>query len=486
MKLTAPARQRLLFWIPMAAFALLIVIGTLRHEPWRDEADSWLIARDGAPSSLVPYLRNGGTPGLWYLVLIPFAKAGCPYATQAWINALIAVAAGFVFLRRAPFPLGLRCLLLFSYFPAYEYSIVARSYGLSMLLLFVAEPCWEKRHERPLPLGVVLALLANTNAQSLVLAACLALWRLLELAKIRSLRGRNLVALEIAGIGMLLAIAQIMPETGRVQPGPTSNGVLENLTGVWQNAIVPARRLIASFAGPVCLFLNAGAVLTSAWAFARRPRVLAFYVAALVALSGLFAFVYYGGIRHAGFILLATITAWWIYLSEDPVPQPAPLAHRIALLFLGMAAAASCLASAMTFRLDYRHAFSGARDMAGFLRRGDYAARPIAVFPDPLGAAVLPYLPQRTFWYAGRQEFGSYMKWDAAQYQNRRIPLDFALQRIDAQFAAAPTPPLILVAGPIDHAGERGYRLLHQTGVWVFSAADERYWLYDRAPSPGR
>lgn len=73
----------------LALGAYVILGGTLvaHHEPWRDEADAWLMARDARVTDVVRYAAYAGSPVLWTLIQMPFAKAGAAYA---WLD----VAAG--------------------------------------------------------------------------------------------------------------------------------------------------------------------------------------------------------------------------------------------------------------------------------------------------------------------------------------------------------------------------------------------------------
>lgn len=54
------------------SIATLTVI--LFHESWRDEAQSWLIARDLGIIDIFKQMKYEGHPALWYLILVPFAK----------------------------------------------------------------------------------------------------------------------------------------------------------------------------------------------------------------------------------------------------------------------------------------------------------------------------------------------------------------------------------------------------------------------------
>src|SRR5213078_1498857 len=76
------ASRRMRRWLApaaLAAYAISVAVIELRHEPWRDEADCWLLARDADAVTFFHRMGLVGTPGLWHLVLVPFARIGLPY-----------------------------------------------------------------------------------------------------------------------------------------------------------------------------------------------------------------------------------------------------------------------------------------------------------------------------------------------------------------------------------------------------------------------
>src|SRR3954464_5713785 len=74
-------------------FVTLLSIAVSHHEPWMDEAQAWLLAKDtGFKELFLKYLRYEGSPGLWHLVLMIPAKLGLPYFTINIISALFAAA----------------------------------------------------------------------------------------------------------------------------------------------------------------------------------------------------------------------------------------------------------------------------------------------------------------------------------------------------------------------------------------------------------
>ena len=96
--------ERLFASFALAIFIVLTVILAAYHEPWRDEAEAWLIVRDESLGEVFHRANYAGTPILWNLLQAPFAKAGAPYTTQRYLHLLIATSATGLLLFRAPFP----------------------------------------------------------------------------------------------------------------------------------------------------------------------------------------------------------------------------------------------------------------------------------------------------------------------------------------------------------------------------------------------
>ena len=92
------------------AFNGILLLG---HEQWRDEANVWLMARELSPLSLFGEIKYQGHPCLWYLLMMPFAKAGLPFETISFVSyTIMAVTAG-LFLWKAPFYGPIKAAVLF-------------------------------------------------------------------------------------------------------------------------------------------------------------------------------------------------------------------------------------------------------------------------------------------------------------------------------------------------------------------------------------
>ena len=173
---TAPSRsnENALAAIGAAGFAAVLIAVGSHHEAWFDEAQAWLLARDSAlPDLLLHRLHYEGTPGLWHMLLWLASHAGYPFLGLWLISSAFAVSGAFLVLRTAPFPVWLRLGIIGSYFFAYQYSVVARSYALDLLLIPLAALLFPRRATQPMPYAIVLGLLANANAHSFMVAGTL-------------------------------------------------------------------------------------------------------------------------------------------------------------------------------------------------------------------------------------------------------------------------------------------------------------------------
>src|SRR6516164_4476184 len=97
------------------------------------------------------------------------------------VSVMVATAAVLLLGLRSPFGWRFIGLLVFSKAMLFEYSVMARNYGISMLLLFLLAACYQRYRERNIVLGMLLFLLANTNLHSVLLTGAFLLFWLIDI-----------------------------------------------------------------------------------------------------------------------------------------------------------------------------------------------------------------------------------------------------------------------------------------------------------------
>ena len=173
-----------LWYVPIwIGYAGLIFYTILHHEPWFDKAQAWLIARDCSFSQLFSeVLRYEGHPALWYLILKIAITCGLPYEALGLLGGAIATVGIGVFLAKSPLPKLLTALFPFTFFLAYQYAVVARSYVLMPLFLFAVAILARRKWERPIRWVVPLMFLANVSVHAFLVACGILFVHVLELA----------------------------------------------------------------------------------------------------------------------------------------------------------------------------------------------------------------------------------------------------------------------------------------------------------------
>ena len=146
----------------LVIYIILLYLGIANHEMWMDESHHWLIARESANlSELLHNYRYDGHPILWVLIMHIYSYFSDHFFGVQVIHALIALTSILILMFKAPFPSLFKYAFVLSYFPLYEYGVIARNYSLLMLLLF----CFViVRHKnRPLLGWIILGLIANAH-----------------------------------------------------------------------------------------------------------------------------------------------------------------------------------------------------------------------------------------------------------------------------------------------------------------------------------
>jgi hypothetical protein len=466
-------------------YAVAVAVTVAHHEPWRDEADVWLVARDASLPQFWSYLGHAGHPGLWHLLLLPLARGGAPYAAMGVLNALIAATGVAVFLRRAPLPLPLKVLFPFGVVPLFEYGVIAKNYALSFALLVAVLALLTAQKKRPLATGTALALLANAHALSLGVAATLAAyWFAVELRPAFTGAGRPrrraAAALAIAGAGILLSVAQLIPPSDQHVKNPA--GVVAGSLVPYATAHFPvgatgSTRHVTAPAGAVAAALALAALVLAY--LGRNRAVLAWYLASVVGMSAFFALKLTPMFRHASFYLLLTVGALWLARAREGTPRRAGPLPTVTWVVIGLSFLVSAGVGVRRAALDVRLLFSASREAADLLDRVDPAGNTVVLYRQTCGEAVVPYLDGRLVWYPEQADYGTYLPWTVVR---RLSGPAAAYERARDAFPGAERAVFVSCVALRDPAAY-GLQLRAATGVPHRDfARDERYFLYSKTP----
>ena len=458
----------------------LVLLLAWHHAFWRDEVRALSLSLQG--SSIVEMLegmRGDGHPAIWYLLLRGMhAVVGSPVALPI-ASISVAAAATLLLVLRSPFNAWMVALLLLGNFALFEYSVMARNYGISVLFMFLLADCYPRYRDRGVMLGILLFLLANTNAHSVLLAGSFLMFWLIDLVIDQGVRWtpalRNfLLNAAIFALGVAVCYLTIYPPANDAAVIDRHELSLAPLAKAVVLPSIPFSEMVLD--GPWRAFgldplphapwlalraLTAAVLFGSVLGLIRLPGAFVAALASLVAFSLFFVVIYPGAYRHEALWLVFLMTLYWIMLARGvtlsvltPVfgrltrfVAPASVVGLISMVALLALQVPSGLAAVADVAFD-RPPFSRGRDFSAFvLAHPDLRDAVIIGDPDYLLEALPYYLPNPTY-LLREQRFGRVVRFT----RNARLSLslDDILTTARALQAETGRQVLILMARELD------------------------------------
>lgn len=478
------------------AWAAMVTVGELYHEFWRDEVRALSLALEAPSLAAVPAVIHGeGHPALWYLLLRTSYDLFGTRAVLPALSVLIAAAAVVIFLWKAPFPLWFKALFVLSAIPIYEYSVMARNYGISMLLMFVYAVVYTSPKRSPVWGGSVLFLLSQTNViANLLIPFYLLIW----LADWWSARKSSsvppdgfgrIVFVGLAGsAGMLAAFATVYPTAHDLMTltPPDSIGILR---GVGSAILLPGQfycgfsvltsTALCSTGGRLAEVATSYLLYAMVAGLAIRLPLMLSALGSLWATTVFFQFVYPGGYRHQGIWLVFVITLYWFALASqrDTVQRtPGSLkAQLFSMCFYGVIPVALAMHTGITqIYLEVTTEMSKSQAIGNLLSASPDLHDAIIVAEPEHIAEAIPYYANNEIYLLREGKFGKFATWSA-----RSSKLELTLQDVlsTARNLKAETgrPILILLEYPVTAIGPQQTREFASTvtKMWRFSYNEE-------------
>ena len=174
-------------------YIFISIFNVIHHEPYRDEAQAWLIARDVPFFKIINLGYDEGTPMLWHYILAPLAKLQFPYITINILSIVIAIATIYLLFYKLSLPIWLKISFAFSYYMLYQLNIIARQYCLGIFFLFLVAYFYKDRFKKPIWYATFIFLLGNTSLYTFFFSLGFTIIYFLELIIIFLKKQRNLL-----------------------------------------------------------------------------------------------------------------------------------------------------------------------------------------------------------------------------------------------------------------------------------------------------
>jgi hypothetical protein len=447
------------------------------HQLWRDEVRALSLALTGDNLiGMVSAVHGEGHPLLWYALLrLSHTLVGVQQILPL-TAALIATGAATLLVFRSPFGILPVALLLFGRMMLFEYGVMARNYGITMLLLFVIASVYRRYKRDGYLIGFLLLLLTNTNVHAVLLAAAFLLFWLLDLISEDGVHWtpaltRFAINSALAAIGTVICVATVYPPFNdaaeRVQTTLPIFGIF-SLGGF-------------KFDGPA--WLMPALLYGTVAGFIRRPAAAIALLLALLGMSVFFIVINPGGYRHSALWLSLAVALYWIAFERGNDPQKsAPsvkYSQRLTVWIARFGQAAFLVLLAFQARAGIGNIVDTVRGKPPLSRSADFAAL-VRSRPD-LGHAIiiadpdyliepLPYYLKNLTYLTREERFGNVV----AFTKNARLEIGLTDMLSKARNLADTyrVPIIIILSTPLDGVTEPEK---HPEGYnWIFTIDPEQ------------
>ena len=379
-----PRKIWIIYGIVFAAFVCMGVFAGLHHEPWADEAQSWLIARDNNNLiDLLKAVKYEGTLPTWHLINKAFQLAGLDY-DHMFVIPLVFSAIGVILLFFTDAPLWSKIMLPFSFFVVYQNSVVARQYAMVFPAMMLIVLFYKKRLDVPVRYHLALFLLAITSSFGVVISCSFMLWDFIIMLKKRfDGPAYKKYLLPFFGTGIVILVMSYLS----LPPDDCSTAL--NKYSLSKNA---TNALLFNIENTALRYIFLALMLALFVYYFRRILIQALVMTAPLII---FMAVVYQREWHMTYLFFLLVSLLMIFRddfkkTERPFEKPANVLANIMVVML---LAVQCAAGVYSVYYEHQHAYSPAKEIAEFLR--PYAGEGAVIDREGFNAIALsPYYDQ--------------------------------------------------------------------------------------------
>lgn len=296
----------------LALWLIIVIIMTLNHELWRDEVRSLNLATGiGSLAEFIQMAKYDGHPILWRSILtMIYSILPNPVILQT-TSLIIGFATVWLLVKFSPLQLWVKALFIFGAVPLGTNAVMARDYGITMLLFFIFAILVTREKQRPLTVGLVLMLAANTNSYGMYMSGLLFGYWIMASGLHVLKKPRYIIAILLVAAGILFSHWSTRVDVDTVFMTPEYMAQIEYGKHLFKAIIHPGEyiwfmlNIEPIYRDIFMVAIVVGLLVVSPWL-------------GLTVLAAVIMFNFVGGaiifpkLRHQGVLLGFIMTAYWI------------------------------------------------------------------------------------------------------------------------------------------------------------------------------
>lgn len=402
-------------------YFLITFIIIFFHEQWRDEAQSWLIARDLSFTELISQLKYEGHFIIWYLILMPFAKLGFPIVTANIISTILVSISVWIILSKSPLKSYQKGLFIFSAPMLYLYPTISRCYAILPLAICLTAYFYKDRKEKPIRYVLAIALLANTHVIMLGMVGILLLEFYLEQflgIKQNTFEQNKQILKSLLVITILLALSAL-PIIGSITTNQRVGNVsIFSLELLLKMVIIKPIDLLASLFTELAantfilvLVVISTLVLITLGIKNSWKRALEFYII-LLWQCFIYTYIYAASFQRIASIILIILFFVWTsnYTKQKEKSKIENVLFEICFTVFMIL---NIINGACLITLDIEGNYSSAKQVADYIKEELPENSIMVVGSEPeFISSIIAHTPNTKYYYIQSEDYFTFATWD--------------------------------------------------------------------------
>lgn len=401
----------------MIIYSICSLIILSFHESWRDEAQSWLIARDLDFFGIIQQMKYEGHFLVWYLIIAPFAKLGLPYCTIKVISWIITSISVWLILLKSPFKWQTKLLIIFSYPMIYLYPAISRCYCLIPLAITFIAIAYKNRENKPIQYVLSIALLANTHVIMLGLVGMLLLTFYIEQFRKRKSNTKiqnrnNIISFVIISLILIISAIPIMSSlTTNKEISIEYSFSFAKMLNILSQSIYTVMASLSTYSIIIVVCVLILIYVCIIYELRKNPLNFTIILFSVLYQLVIYEYIYFASAQRANSVFLIILLFAWIQLDEKDIKKDdleQKIIHKILISLLVL----SLLFGIINVYNEIMYRYSSAKQTAEFVEK--YIQEDSVVISNnmPYSSAVIPYLKKHKIWNPQRKDYFTYVTWD--------------------------------------------------------------------------
>ncbi len=363
----------ILFLVLVLYIVLVFVVGYY-HEPWADEAQSWMLSKDNGFYEIFKETKFEGHPFVWFFIertVIKFFSIFINpinlYNYLFLLPLFCSVIGIYLFLYKSNFPLWIKTLCPFTFYIFYQYGIVARNHCLCFPMLAIIATFYQKRFEHPYIYITLLIINANISAYLYVISCILLLFFIIDIIKDKLKNRSFYISVALAAFLMILSAVNMYTTDGYFWDGLhfSMSYVWDRLTYI-ANIYFPTKYSL--FSTVLCLFLTVLVYFAAMKVYCKNTYQRLFFILLNLSLYIVFIYVYMQN-WHYGYAFIILLFSCWILADINKIEE-IPFKKNILFYSLFCFILGYYIINSIAISYyDIKNNYSGSKDAVEFIKK---------------------------------------------------------------------------------------------------------------------